>query len=466
MNEDKEHMENKIKVLDDKIKLLEGNDLNVSKIVDLNTSKDIVEENIRRSRIKEIKLNKELLEKRLFSLEEQVHNMIEEEDKENKKFNVKQFLDNFEKDKKGAEARAKKWEKERNDRMKNLENQQILIQEKIKQKLDKTEKEIKEKENKLKEEYYRNLEKFKENSKKKREEIGNLKEEWQNKETVEKQYRYEILEAKFKKKQEQLKEEEKIKLQEYIEKKKNYLKPISKEELNDFQHKYEEGRQRLIYEKEKERLIKQEEILNNNFNLPKQDSKAYYKMIEQEKKQKELKEKEKLDKIYNSMKIKQFSEVVHSTMLPRIDEDKKAELKQRIKGLTAKCNPEEIKKRSKSKKKKKKTRILLKKRNPESKAKYKWDLKLNSSDDNMHKERNTRRSNSGHLRKFNESISPIKDHNNDERHTNLTKSRSKSAERRKPLEKLPNYLHEFRAKKINPLSNANLVHNKGKTKLN
>src|SRR5690242_20739606 len=113
MHDDKENIENKIKSLDEKIKLLEDNDLHISRI-DVNTSKDIVEENIRKSRIKEIKQTKELLEKKLISLDEQVQVLMDEESENspNKRFNVKQFLDNFEKDKKEAELRARKWEKD------------------------------------------------------------------------------------------------------------------------------------------------------------------------------------------------------------------------------------------------------------------------------------------------------------------------------------------------------------------
>ena len=436
--------------MEDKIKILEfeEKDLNFSKIEnkDLNTSKDVVDENIRKSKLKEIKVNKELVEQRLINLDEQVQHLIEEEEEHSpsKKFNVKMFLENFEQDKLKAEQKALKWEKERISRLKNLNEQQIKIEEKIKVKLEKSEKEIKEKENKRNEEYLKHLEKIKEKTKKKREEILNLKDEWSNKEVVNNQYRYEIAEANFKKKQENIKEEQKVKLNEYIQNKKQHLKPINKEELDDFQSKYEEERQRLILEKEKLRFLKQEEILNSNFALPKKDSKAYFNFKEKEKKEKEKKEKEKLDKIYNSMKIKQFSEVVYSSMLPKVDEGKKQELELRVKKLNDKKGKENHRKKSK-----KKNRILLKKRSPENEKKYKWNLKLLNKSSEENKNFN-KRSNSALSKKIN-----LEHNENINNHSNniLNKSRSKSAEKRKPLEKLPNYLNEFKAKRKDNIAN-------------
>ena len=223
------------------------------------------------------------------------------------------------------------------------------------------------------------------------------------------------------------------------------MKPINREELDDFQRKYEEERQKLIYEKEEKRLMKQEEIENNNENMPKQNSMAYYKMLEERKKQKEQKDKEKLDKIYNQMKIKQFSEVVHNTLLPKVDEKKKKELENRISELV---DPKAKKPRKKSKKNK--NRILLKKRDPSKPNKYKWELKLNNSvesiksakyHDNVLNVSRGRSQTPERLLTMSKEALRIKA-------KMMSKSRSKSAEKIKPMLKPPDYLKQMRAQKL------------------
>ena len=53
-------------------------------------------------------------------------------------------------------------------------------------------------------------------------------------------------------------------------------------------------------------------------------------MMTDEKAQREKVMKDKLDKIYSTMKAKNFSRVVKEKMLPKIDESKKKEIEDRI----------------------------------------------------------------------------------------------------------------------------------------
>jgi colicin import membrane protein len=456
IQENKESIENKIKSLEENIKLLEnepGAALNISKIqgsIDLNSSqllgKEVVEDNIRRSRIKEIKQSKEILEKKLFSLDEQVqHLMNEEETNQQKKFNLKQYLDNFEKDKRDAEARAKKWEQERETRLKNMIEQRNKFEIRAKKMDEKSIKEYQQKESQKNKEYQKNLEKLKVRSKDFHEEVEKLKEEWKNKNITEQEYLFEKIEKDFREKQEQMDEDKKNNLMMELLKKRSQMKPIRNDEIDEFKRKYEEDRTRLIIEKENVRLTKIEEIQNINSNLPKPDTQSYQKAIEEEKKIKELREKEKLDKIYKNMKIKQFSKVIKSEMQPKIDEVKKKELAERI----SKLNNNPITHHHKRKHK----RVLLKKPDPSKPKKYNWELKLNQSIE----ERSPRGSGSRSARS-NSHRSLSKKKNNDildeeeiinNRELKKKIQRSKSAEKRKPLDKLPDYLTEIRIKKIN-----------------
>ena len=145
-----------------------------------------------------------------------------------------------------------------------------------------------------------------------------------------KQYNYERLEEEFRLKQQQM-EDEKLKL-ETIErlKRKNNLRPIRREDLDEFQKTYLEKRQELSMQKDKERILKTEELFNINSKMLKPDNDTYKKIVQDEKNLIENEEKKKVEKIYKSLKIKNFSKVVKDNLLPKIDEYKKKEIKDRI----------------------------------------------------------------------------------------------------------------------------------------
>ena len=314
----KEQIEGKLKGLEENMKLLENNDITK---VDLNLSavgKEVLDENIRRSKLKEIKQTKDYLEKRLFEIDEHIKELIDEENDE-KKFDFRSYLDNFEKDRKEAEARIRRIEREKEERNRALSEQRKANEMKKKNTVDKSEKEYLEREAKKKQDYERKLEKMKEKTTKYHKEMENLQNEMKSRIILEKQYKYQVAEEEFKQKQDKMEEERRNKfLMEHM-KKRSLLKPLNRDELNEFSKKYMEERQRLLYEKEKERLLKQEELMNTK--LPGSETQFYQKIIEEEKQTKELKEKEKLDKIYLQMKVKQFSKDVKEK-LPEIDKTK------------------------------------------------------------------------------------------------------------------------------------------------
>ncbi len=449
IQENKEAIGNKIKTLEENLKMIENENLpNVSKI-DINTTigaKDLVEDNIRKSRIKEIKHAKKVLEKKLFTLNQQVDDLMNDEEaqKEAKKFNIKQYLENFEKDKAIAEVRAQKWEQERKERNLTLKE----MEEKTKLKVRRREEELKEQltkqQEKRKKEYYENLNELKNNRSRVHEEVMNLKEEWGAKMAVRKDYIHYKLEDEFRKKIEDQRNSEMKILQE----KKYLMKPILKEEIDEFSRKVMDERERKLMDREKQRLSRLEEILSKNENLPKPQTAAYHKIIEEEKRFKEIKEKEKLEKIYKNLSIKKFSKVVRNTFVPTVDENKRKEIEERIVENTSKPK---VKKHKRDRTK----RILLKKPDPNKPKKYNWELKLNISDDYT--------SDKGRDGKFEKKIrslsSKVRGNSFEGKDINLSGdediinnlnrrvSKSRSVEKRKPLEKHPDYLTEMRVHK-------------------
>jgi len=413
--------------------------------LDLNNSiggiagKESIDDNIRKSRIKEIKNKKEILQNKLVYLDEQVQSLMKEEEinNHNKKFNLKQYLDNFERDKKEAELREQRWKKEHEQRVKVFEEQQKKIQEKLKEKAENENlyNNLKKQEN-----YLKKLEQIKLSAKNHREEVkklAELKEEWKARPISENQYLFKIAEEEFKKKQQQMQEEEKKRLENEIAKIKQNYKPITKDQIEDFKKNYEEQRQKLMYEKEKERLLKKEEIMQRNNNLPKAETYVHQKIIEEEKKIRENKEKEKMDKIYNKLKIKQFSKVIQTSMVPKIDESKKKDIEDRIQAENQRPKKIEYKRNG---------RVILKKPDPSKSKKFGWELKLNNSnlsEDSRNNANDNKKSISRNV--FSSSIlnksRPLTGENK------LRSSKSRSGEKRKPMEKNPDYLTEIRVKK-------------------
>jgi len=273
----------------------------------------------------------------------------------------------------------------------------------------------------------------------------NLKEEWGAKVGVKKDYIHYKLEDQFRKKIEDQRNSELKILQE----KKFLMKPIPKEEIDEFSRKVMDERDRKLMEREKQRLSILEEIMSKNENLPKSQTAAYHKIIEEEKRLKEIKEKEKLEKIYKNLSIKKFSKVVRNTFVPTVDENKRKEIEERIVENSSKPK---VKKHKRDRTK----RILLKKPDPNKPKKYKWDLKLNISDLTNDKVKEGKgdkkfRSLSSKLRgnSLRDNDKDINSSGDEEILNNLNPrvSKSRSVEKRKPLEKHPDYLTEMRVHK-------------------
>ncbi len=484
----KESLENKIRSLEANIKLLENNEMlnNVSKLDNSFANKELVDENIRASRIKEIKQTKSLLENKLKTIDNHIDGLINEENINNKKkIDLKKFIENFENDKRKVEIEARKWEKDNQERVKRLLDNQLNQEKRIKEITEKhIEKQKMETENKRKIEKKKEeevLQKYKVKRKQNEEE----RKEWEAKvldiknqfkevpskldipknitntklNTNELKYIYELKEEKFK---EKIKKEKELKdktMKEKLSEIKTLFRPIQREEIDDFARKYEETKQEKLLKLERDRALRLEEIESQNQNLPKPESQFYEKAVKEDKEYRENMEKAKLEKIYKQMKIRNFSKAVKENVVPKIDEDLRMKLQLKKEQLE---NPKLY---IEHRHKRKKPRVLLKKADPKNPRQYgkkdgKWKVDLNKSINSVRRSYSQLRD---RTLRSNSAMSRGRDYSRDEKSfvqfnktsTSAKFSRSRSArkskskKKRKPLPKPPDYLTEMRIKKVN-----------------
>lgn len=312
---------------------------NLALLVDTLSGKELVEHNIRVARINEIKKIKEHLNNKIKAVEGQVERIIEEEQAYDfdKKDAIKMYIENFEKD-------VAKAEEETRIRNEEYKRRAALVKEKeklvkimpLKRKEEEMKKMIQEKED-LVMKGKNFFERRKTELKSKMDKYDNIiKEGSSEKMHSRNTYKFAELENREKK----IKLEEQSKLKEKLIKlqleKKNYLKPVTREELNEFSKKVTDDREKILYEKEKARLVKLEELITVNATLPKAESLAYQKILAEKQELKEKQEKEKLDKIYKNMKIQNFSKLIHEKIPPKPDLTKKKEIEERINKLNNK----------------------------------------------------------------------------------------------------------------------------------
>ena len=427
LTERKQDLKKKIEKLDEDIKTIEYNSRENSFYG--NPSSQIVDENIRKSQMKEYKETKEILLQKLTGINEQVQKLMinEEEISKMKKVNIKQFLDNFDKDKEIIEQRAKKYDEEKKLREQKMTSSLLKANEKKEKEINiKKKKEEEERKKSLEQIRLKELERIQKRSKENLEKIQFIKEHVNDKPANENVYLFKVLETQYKEKEENEIKKEIMKHKERI--KENF---VSKEEINEFQKKQKENELKRLAEVEEERKKLHEQWKKTRKNLPKFESSIMQKVKMEEEQMKEQKEIEEFKRKIKLKEIKNYSDAVTKLFLPKINENVKKEREDRIKNLLVKNN---IQKHHT----KKNQRILLVKPDPNKPKKYKWDLKLNSIEEK---------------KEINE-INKIK----------INKSRSKSANKHKPMAKPPDYLTEMRLQKGNNDRNINssLSHYRGK----
>ena len=480
-----ESLKNKIRSLEANIQLLENNDLlhNTSKLDNSIIQKEVVDENIRNSRIKEIYHTKNLLEKKLKTIDNHIDGLINEENlNSKKKLDIKKFLDNFEADKIKTEKQVKKWEKDNVDRGQRIKDNQINQEKKIKEITEKQIEKVKFETEKKRTLAKQREEELNSKNKAKRKVLENERNDWKVKvedlkvqikeapykidipktnnsklSTNDLKYIYELKEEKFNEEKKKLEEEKVELIKAKLLDNKKFFKPIQREELDEFKKKTDDLKQELIFKLERDRAVIQEEIDSKNLNLPKPETQYYMKAMQQEKEQKENSEKQRLERIYKQMKLKNFAKAVKENIVPTLNEDLKAKAELKKDQL---LNPKLYIEHHHTKKK---PRVILKKSDPKHPHLYgkkdgKWKVDLNKSINSL------KRSNS-HTKSLrsNTALSRKKDYSKDEKSfaqlnktSNSAKfSRSRSArknnkkKKKQALPKPPDYLTEMRIKKHN-----------------
>ena len=380
-------------------------------------NRELIDSNIRNSRLKEIKKIKENLDSKLKTVEIQVHKILEEEaaaefDKKNV---LKNYLQNFEKDQNAANDKSKQNQDEYKRRSQILKEKEeylkklplIIREEEVnKVMIEKQErvKKLKQFQNEQREKFNQKVSKFKalenedESKEKSPEKLFKKWEKYEKEKIIERE--------------KQIKDQIQIVNLE----KRNLLKPLKREEFEEFARKVSEDRKKYIEGLNKKRNDQLEIDLLKNASLPKGESAAYQRFIAELNEKKELKEKEKLDKIYRNMKIQNFSKLVHEKLPPKIDESKKLQIEERIEKLKDK----RVKRNKDLKKKVVSYKLIKGKSRSKSKGENRdVSLKLLDPGNNLIRSRSEQKS----------------------------KRELKPIVIKKPLDKHPDYLKEIRSKK-------------------
>ena len=416
LNQSKKNLEQKILILNNKINEMEEE-------ANSNIKLDDIEENIKKDKIKGNKQKKELLLSKLNGINEQVKRLVQNEEEltKNKKLNIKEFLENFEKDKEKSEELVKKLNEEKKIREQKMissikKSYDIKQKEYEQMKLDEEEKKKKE----LEKIRMKELEIIRERQKENRDKLNYIKLHANDKPANMSQYLFKALENKYNEKQKNEIKTEILKKREKIKE-----NSVSLEEIFDFEKKQKELEIKRMLEMEEEKKKLKEQWKQTKDILPKFESNIMQMIKEEEKKNKEKKEIEEAKKKLKQQEIKNYSESINKLFLPKINQSMKREREERIKNLDIKNNIQHITK------KKNNGRILLKKPDPNKPSKYSWKLKLELDEQDK-------------LNKNNKN--------------NIQKKRAKSAQKHEPLEKLPDYLTEMR------LKNTQIIENKSQNK--
>ena len=414
LNQTKKNIQKQINKVDENMKTIKDekifNDLNK-----LNIPYMIIDQNIKKDKMKENKQIKELLISKLNGINEQVNKLMENEKefKANKKINVREFLENFEKDKIRLEEQARKYSAEKKKREQRLLNSILKDEKRVKENEDLINKENEKKKKELEKIRMQELERLREKKREKKEKIDHIREHANDKAENENKYLFKVLERKYNEKVEQ-------ELKKEIMKKREKMKEgrITLVEIVEFDKKQKELELKRLVEIEEEKKKLKEQWKQIKENLPKFESTLTQKLKEEENQKKEKIELEQYKKQSKIKEIKNYSQTVQKLFLPKINENIKKERENRIKNLRTKDNIHKIQRKKNS------GRILLVKPDPNKPKKYSWKLKLEPEK----------------RQEANNSILYSKNEN-----PNL---RSKSADKKhKPMRKLPDYLTEMRLEK-------------------
>ena len=367
LKDEKEKIKNNLKQLFENEKLIKNESF--SKLYSLKQSQSnlSLDKILRIEKLKQIESKKNSYMQQIKEIEFKINDIIENNNELMRKNKLKNFIDNFERDKEIAEIRAKKYYKESKQISLRMEKDIQNIVGKVKKELEEKEKEDKKKKLDM-------LEDFKKREKaiEQKRYKDYMKKASAFKNFISEKPKLKIKDYLFNKKEEQFLQEEAKAIRLENNKRKAYMKSITKEELNEFANNYNENKEKYnnIKVEKKHKLLNEwkerKGLLPSYISSFSEAANIEIKKIEEE-------EIQKGEKIQALIKLrKDFSNQIKEEKQPPIS--KKLKLK-RLEEINKLENPKlYIVKDTLSKRKKK--RVILKKRDPNKPSKYKWKLKL------------------------------------------------------------------------------------------
>jgi hypothetical protein len=344
-----------------------------------NDAEHVVEQNVKEKIKKEMLIKKNKIIKKLENVNEKIKNiLIDVEDSGSKKQDkIKNFMDNFERDKEIIEIRAKKYLMETKERNKRIANDLNQLAEKRKKEIEDLDKKEKEKQEKMATKLKRQAKQI-ENKRSK--EVG-------EKSLLYKPYMNEKIEGTannylFMQKYKNFIKNEQNLIDKENMSRKIKMKQITTEELEEFNNKMDKIREekQLIQDKKTEKLYEDWNKRKNT--IPSYVSpfseKAYEKITNPA-------EKEKEDKKIKEELIKKKLDWSKQIGVPKINKDLEQKRLESISNLDPKRFLIEKETLQHTKRK---GRVILKKPDPQKPSKFSWKLKiLNNSENELSIER-------------------------------------------------------------------------------
>ena len=366
LKEEQEKIKNNLKQLIENEKLIK--DESFTKLYSLKQSQSnlSLDKILKIEKLKKIESQKNTCMDKINEIEFRINELINNNEF-SRRSKLKTFIENFERDKELAEIRAKKYYKE-------SKRISLRMEKDIKQIIDKVKKELDEKEKEEEKKKLDMLEDFKKKEKaiEQKRYKAYMKKAMAFKNYISEKPKLKIKDYLFSKNEEKfLEEEAKVILLEN-NKRKAYMKSVTKEELKEFAHNFNENKEKFNTIKEEKKIKLFSEWKERKGLLPTYVS-CFSETANIESKKIEEEEKQKEERIHSLIKLrKDFSNQIKEEKQPPIS---KKLMQKRLDEINRLENPKLfIVKDTLSKRKKK--RILLKKRDPTKPSRFKWKLKL------------------------------------------------------------------------------------------
>ena len=342
---------------------------------EISNEKLILDKSQNLTKIREIQAKKEEVNEKIADINYRIKSSIEADKIQNipNKERVKDFINNFERDKEIIEIRARKYFKEFKERSQRKQTDLETRMKKREEEIEKKKKEMDE----------RNLEA----KKKFKDDEIELEKKWTKMnqgillkykpyinelpKQRKQDYRYYISEKNFEKR---ILNQMQKKAEQYKKEKEKYTYKF--EDIEKFSQEFDEKIENRRYKQEQKSMEFSQKWNENKEKLPKNNN---YQSMQNLNRKKILEEEKKLET--NKENVKKLLEDIRENYSPEVDIKKRKQLQAVIHALE---DPKNAAKKY-TLKKQKKNRIILKKRDTTKPSKFKWELKL---DPNPNKEEN------------------------------------------------------------------------------